>query len=100
MTLDRFVSQMEDAQSDCIVSQILEYMIDMQGDIDRKNVEMQEMMSQLILRKYQIRQEEEARVTLDYETRLTELNVLIEQLEYKLRNIEEENNVKFEVLDK
>jgi hypothetical protein len=91
---------MEDAQSDCIVSQILEYMIDMQGDIDRKNVEMQEMMSQLILRKYQIRQEEEARVTLDYEIRLTELNVLIEQLEYKLRNIEEENNVKFEVLDK
>lgn len=92
--------QMEDAQSDCIVSQILEYMIDMQNDVDKKNAEMQELMSQLILKKYQIRQEEEDRIIMEYETRLNELNVLVEQLEYKLLNIEEENNVKFEVLDK
>ena len=34
-----------------------------------------------------------------YESKLTELTVLVEELETKLKNIDEENSLKFEILD-
>lgn len=91
---------MEDAQSDCIVSQIIEYMIELQGEVGKRNRDVQELLGQLILRKYQIRQEIEEKVVSDYEGKLRELSVLVEQLDNKLRNIDEENNVKFDILEK
>lgn len=90
---------MEDAQSDCIVSQILEYMIELQGDVDRQNQEVQDLLGRLIISKYKIRQEKENTLVSEYESKLRDLSVLIEQLENKLKNIEDENHVKFEILD-
>lgn len=90
---------MEDAQSDCIVSQILEYMIELQGEVGRQNREVQDLLGKLIISKYQIRQEKEEKIMSDYELKLHELAVLVEQLESKLKNIDEENLVKFEILD-
>lgn len=91
---------MANSSSDCIVSQMLEYMIELQGDMDSKHFAAEELMSQLILRKFQMRQEEEDRLVQAYEHKLSELNLQIEQMEVRLRAAEDENGLNFEVIEK
>ena len=100
MSMDRFIQLIENSHDDCIVSQMLEYIIDLQREVERKDTHVQEILGQLIIRKYQIRQEEEDRIMQSYESKLTELTVVVEELETKLKNIDEESNIKFEILDR
>jgi hypothetical protein len=100
MTLDQFVEQIENSQNDCIISQILEYLIDMQRSVQVKDTQVQEILGQLILRKYQLRQEEEDRLASSYEKKLEELVGLVEQLERKIKSLDEENSFKIDMLEK
>ncbi len=100
MTLDQFVEQIENSQNDCIISQILEYLIDMQRSVQMKDTQVQEILGQLILRKYQLRQEEEDRLASSYEKKLEELIGLVEQLERKIKSLDEENSFKIDMLEK
>lgn len=100
MTLDQFVEQIENSQNDCIISQILEYLIDMQRSVQIKDTQVQEILGQLILRKYQLRQEEEDRLASSYEKKLEELVGLVEQLERKIKSLDEENSFKIDMLEK
>ena len=44
MSMDRFIQLIENTHDDCIVSQMLEYIIDLQREVERKDTHVQEIL--------------------------------------------------------
>lgn len=93
------MGQIENSQDDYIISQILSYMIDTFRESTQKDCQREEILAQLVLRKYQIRQDEESKSATAFKKEISELNQLLENMESKMIQMEEENNLKFDLLD-
>lgn len=101
LTLDKVLEQIESSHEDLIITQIIEYVITPTGDQtpNEKEIEAKTLLGQLIVRKYQIRQEEEDKLIQNYQDKVDRLESTIAQNEAQLQAIDDENNFKYEVLD-